>query len=253
MNLLQQKLKTYIKRLFLDIGLELTRKQALNGSPIPFLEIMIQHFNHKDKIKSLLQIGANDGVRFDPVRYSIIKHNLSAVLVEPLPDLFRQLQSNYADQPKIKFENVAVSNFSGEAELFRIKNNMNHLPDWAQGLASFDKQHLLKPHTDWEGFKEHDLEPLIEKVRVPVITIAQILGKYSWLSPLLVLQIDTEGHDFQVIKSAFDAQCFPRIIHYEHTNLSYSDQFSCRDLLTSKGYYFFSDRADTLAIRTPLD
>jgi hypothetical protein len=81
-----------------------------------------------------------------------------------------------------------------------------------------------------------------------VVTVKQLLEKHN--SPhIIALQIDTEGHDFVVIKSAVAARCLPRIINYESKHLSMDDQIACRELLAAHGYSFLTNFADTLAYR----
>jgi len=89
----------------------------------------------------------------------------------------------------------------------------------------------------------------IESVRVPVITMAQLLAKHPQITNVMGLQIDTEGHDYTVVRSAVGAGCLPRIINYEHKHLSYSDQVACRNLLETHGYAFWTNASDTLAYR----
>lgn len=45
---------------------------------------------------NFIQIGANDGLRNDPVREFIIRDRWQGILVEPLPAVFAMLQHNYA-------------------------------------------------------------------------------------------------------------------------------------------------------------
>jgi FkbM family methyltransferase len=230
-------------------GWELTRRKARNGPAIPFFKLLVEHSIAIDGEGAILQIGANDGLQADPVHEIISDLNLPAILVEPLPDLFEQLQRNYAGLPRIYFENCAVSTEPGEAEIFRIARAATHFPEWVRGLASFDKDVLLS-HKNKPGVRGRNFEQYIESVRVPTATVGQLLEAHSDVRRIIALQIDTEGYDFVVVKSAIEAGCLPRIINYEHKHLSYHDQFLCRNLLSSYGYSFWSDIADTLAWRT---
>jgi hypothetical protein len=58
-----------------------------------------------------IQIGASDGLRWDPFRRFIIGGNWQGLLVEPLPDVFALLKQNYAHRVTqgLKFLNAAVS------------------------------------------------------------------------------------------------------------------------------------------------
>ena len=82
-----------------------------------------------------------------------------------------------------------------------------------------------------------------------MVTIDQLLLRHPDIGRLIALQIDTEGHDFAVVKSAVAAGCLPKIINYEHMHLTYDDQVKCRDLLSSHGYSFWTGDQDTLAYR----
>ncbi len=230
-------------------GFEVRRRQASNGSNILLLPLLVEHFVIRDGVGTVLQIGANDGVMNDPVRKCILSLDLPALLVEPLPDVFARLQKNYTRQPNVYFENLAISVVSGSAELFRVSPAAKHVPEWMHGIASFDQKHVLN-HVKGARLKTTDLEKVIEKIHVPVITIEQLLKKYSTLPPILLLQVDTEGHDFSIIQSSVYAGCLPKIINYEHRHLCFQDQMACRELLASQGYQFYSDRYDTLAVRT---
>jgi FkbM family methyltransferase len=240
--------KKFIRHQLEALGWSIMRRAANNGPAIPLLPLLIEHCVLVDGPGAILQIGANDGLFDDPIHEIILKFNLPAILVEPLPDLFRQLRRNYKDQSNIHFENVAISTEPGEAEIFRISRATKTLPQWTQGIASFDKSVLLK-HKDWPGVDRKALERSVESVLVPVITVQQLLAKHPDVQKVLALQIDTEGHDFAVVKSAVDGGCLPRIINYEHKHLHFHDQVACRELLSSQGYAFWANGSDTVAYK----
>jgi FkbM family methyltransferase len=242
--------KRFVRRVLKAQGYQIIRRSADDYGPqIPLLSLLIEHCALIEGKGAILQVGANDGIMDDPVREVILALTLPAILVEPLPDKFERLRCNYSNQPNIRFENVAVSTESGQAKIFRISAAAKHLPEWTQGFASFDKSLLLKHFDDPGGEK---VVPFIESVRVPVVTIRQLLERHPDIGRLIALQIDAEGHDFAVVKSAVEAGCLPRIINYEHKHLTYSDQAKCRDLLSSHGYSFCAAGQDTLAYRMPI-
>ncbi|HUY69063.1 MAG TPA: FkbM family methyltransferase [Alphaproteobacteria bacterium] len=238
-----------VRRQFEKMGLNLSWRRADNGPPLPLLRLLAEHCVLTEGKGAVIQVGANDGLMRDPVHGIIVELGLPALLVEPLPDLFARLKANYAGVPNIAFENTAVGAKGGDAEIYRI-GAAAHVPDWAQGLASFEKRVLLR-HRRALRAADKDFERHIETVRVPVVTVAQLLGRHPGIGKIMLLQIDTEGHDFAVIQSAVAANCLPPIIHYEHKHLGYADQAACRELLTPYGYSFLSDETDTLAYRPP--
>ena len=142
--------------MFIDLlearGLKIVRRTADNGPNISVLSLAIEHCILSEGKGAILQVGSNDGIMADPVREIILAYKLPAILVEPIPDIFEQLRLNYSDKSNIRFENVAVSTESGEAEIFQITPEAKHLPKWVHALASFDKSTLLK-HNDNLGIR----------------------------------------------------------------------------------------------------
>ena len=58
----------------------------------------------KTKINFLVQIGANDGVRFDNLNFFIKKYKIKSVLVEPVKKYFLSLKSNYKELDFVNLE-----------------------------------------------------------------------------------------------------------------------------------------------------
>lgn len=187
-----------------------------------------------------VQIGANNGVRHDPLRSLILQYHLRGLLVEPLCDMFEELKNNYASERQLLFENVAIAEQDGEVSLFRFRPDAP-VPDWAHGMATFDGQKIRKMARNWR------LDRHVEEVRVQSVTFERLLNKCR-VETITLLQIDTEGFDLEVIKMALRSGVRPALINYEFVNLSPRDRLeSCR-LLAEHGYSFLHGRADTLAV-----
>lgn len=242
--------KKIIRSALASRGWELRRSVATNGPILPMLSILFETVTSTYGVGAVLQIGANDGLMEDPVHKIIVKLELPAVLVEPLPDTFERLKQNYAGRKSIFFENCAVSDKPGLAKIHRISSTTPGVPAWAHGLASFNRNVLLK-HKHWDAFAHlpGGLDKYIETLEVPVCTVAQLLERNAQISKFTAMQIDTEGHDLSILKSAADANFFPPIINFEHKHLSMADQATGRELLAAQGYAFLSDSTDTLAYR----
>jgi FkbM family methyltransferase len=188
-----------------------------------------------------LQIGANDGVLNDPIRNLVIQHRLPGLLVEPLPDIFARLQENYAGQPGITFEQCAVGEVDGDSTLYRVRPDPG-LPDWLRGIASFDRNHLTS-----RKFGFPDLERHVEPVKIAVLTLPSLLNKHG-IAEVDLLQIDTEGHDCHIVRSAIQAGLRPAIINYEFIHTRPDDRAACKRLLADHGYSFIDVGRDTLAV-----
>jgi len=82
-------------------GWDLIRYVKTPEGPFQVLPYLVADQLRKDAHFFLLQIGANDGVTDDPRHELVLQHKLAGLFVEPLPDLFERLRTNYADQPGV--------------------------------------------------------------------------------------------------------------------------------------------------------
>ncbi|HYF07080.1 MAG TPA: FkbM family methyltransferase [Acetobacteraceae bacterium] len=229
-------------------GLEIRRLRARNGEAVDLSSFLVDCAFRAHGPAAVIQIGANDGIMHDRLRAALTKHNATALLVEPLPDIYERLVANYRGYPNVRCENVAVSTRAGEAVIYRIAPDAPDMPDWIQGTASFDRSVLLK-HRHAPGVPAARYESLIQEVRVPVVTMGQLLQRHPDLSKYTSLHVDTEGHDYEVVKSAVEAGLRPPLISYEHKHLSHATQVECRNLLSSLGYQFIDTDEDTFAVQ----
>ncbi len=95
-------------------------------------------------------------------------------------------------------------------------------------IGSFDKQHITK-HLNGK------LEPFIRECAVTVRTLPEILKKHQ-IEQLHLLHIDTEGHDYDVLKTVDLAKLAPTLILVEHAHLRPSDKTNMLTLLEDNGY-----------------
>jgi len=84
---------------------------------------------------------------------------------------------------------------------------------------------------------------IVEKVKC--MTFSALLEKQCKKNRSL--HIDTEGYDYEIIKSIDFSQIKPRMIYYEHWCFN-SDIEECSKYLEDKGYRLIQEYADTLAI-----
>lgn len=178
----------------------------------------------------------------DPVYKIIRQFHLKGLLVEPLPEQFKELCENYKDERQLKFENCAISEIKGSQLLYRFKESQK-LPAWAYGMASFNKSHLLK-------FKDTaHLVNLIEEIQVPTMTLNDLIKKHD-IESVDILQIDTEGYDYNIIKMLFYTKIKPKVINYEHEHLNAKENAACKQLLLDNDYKFITYGRDILAIHS---
>jgi FkbM family methyltransferase len=190
---------------------------------------------------NIVQIGANDGSRYDPYRPHIEKYHFSGVLVEPIPAVYKKLVQNYKEQTQLRFENAAIGPEEGNLPLYMLWDENGNI-DELSVFASFNEQEVLKCK------KRADRSLRIDSLLVPVITFSQLLKKHE-INAVSLLAIDTEGFDYQILQSINFHKIRPKIIEYEHSHLAEKDEQSCIKLLNAMGYElhrYFGD--DTIAV-----
>jgi FkbM family methyltransferase len=230
--------KSIVKGLMRRFGYDIVQYVKMPECPIDVLTLVVEARLAAGKPIQVLEVGANDGVRADPIRDLVVKHHLPILLVEPLPDLFERLQANYADHEGARFERCAIGQSDGDANFYRIRQ-VEGLPEWIYGIGSFDRKHLLK--FDYPGIKD-----LIETVSVPVLSMKSLLTKHDDFRCDL-LQVDTEGLDCKIVTWAIESGLRPAIIHYERNHVCPRERLACKQLLVEAGYRFVDIDRDTLA------
>ena len=104
-----------LKKIVGNFGYKLVEKNFFKNDKIisnkSFLKInkLLDVIFKEKKISNLIQIGANDGKRFDTLNFYIKKHNCKSLLVEPIKEYFQKLKVNYKNCDFVIFENSAIS------------------------------------------------------------------------------------------------------------------------------------------------
>lgn len=192
--------------------------------------------------RSFIQIGANDGVKNDPIYSFVVNYRWQGVLVEPLPDFFARLQSNYSGIPGLRFENSGISDKDGHLEFYYLPPRYSS-PEWLQQIGSFSKEAILLNLKDLPEFIPH-----IESDRIPVLTLNQLFAKYSIRSVDLLL-IDAEGFEGRILKGLALSSVRPRFIFYEWGCMSTIEHRELMNMLKGLGYALYASQGDILAVK----
>jgi FkbM family methyltransferase len=171
------------------------------------------------------QAGLQNGLFIEPIRY----------YYDRLPNCLK--------------ENVAISNYTGEADFFYVTEeqiNMYNqvsekkIPKWLKGCVSIHQPHqkLL------QYFDISDLK----KERVKVVKIKSLIDKYD-ISEIDFLKIDAEGHDCIILNNFLDeVSIYPKKIQFESNSLSDpSDIEKLINRLSMIGYSIEKLSKDTIA------
>lgn len=135
--------------------------------------------------------------------------NQKGLYVEPVKEYFDRLP-----QDCLK-ENVAVSNYDGEIDIYHIPSvviEKRKLPDWLRGCNSVGAPH---PTVMKMGLQQY-----CEISTVQVVRIKDLLHKHG-IEGIDLLKIDTEGHDCVILQDFLDTcHQVPQIIQFENNVLS---------------------------------
>ncbi len=192
-------------------------------------KILTNLFN-SNKVNSIVQIGSNDGIRFDNLNYFIKKQNPFVVFVEPILSNFQNLKKNYSEKKNFIFENSAISVNNEINELFKVKESNLHLYDeHIIGITSFDQKHLIKHGVN----KNH-----ITKEVVNSISIKELLIKHS-IKNFDLLYIDTEGYDANIVIDFFKSSQIRPMILFEYIHTKNQSLKEALELLKKNKYITF--------------
>lgn len=230
----------------------------IENSKISDFNSLIENYTKIKHDFFFIQIGANDGKIRDPIYNFVIKYDWNGIFIEPQKYPFKQLKENYVNaKGKLFFENLAIGKKNCSKILYKIGFSTSR---WATGLASFNKNVLLRHFEN--GYVEkksreeginipQDKTKLIVEEEIQVISFQELINKYN-IEQLDLLQIDTEGYDFEIIKSINFNNYGPKIIHYENYHLSVSDKNLCQDLLEKNNYVVINYKYDSVAFLNSL-
>ena len=235
------KIRHSFQHLLRSHGIEL-RKTPPAYVPLPVFDLAVQALmaQRGDALR-FVQIGANNGIDGDPLRPYIVKHPWRGVLVEPQPNIFALLTANYAEcADRLAFENVAISR-GGCLVLYLPPADWpsdKHGVTYVSGVPS-----VLARQIDVA-------ESTLTRIEVPAMTLDALFAKHG-IEQLDLLQIDTEGFDWEVLQTIDLTRFKPAIIHIETGHLSRDALAKVAARLTEADYLFYYGgwQGDSVAMR----
>lgn len=191
-----------------------------------------------------VEIGAMDGINHDALHKHIVAHpDWSGLLVEPLPDMFAKLTAAYAEHSNLLFENVAITEADGTAEIARIPaSKVNaEAPAWADGISTLrPSEHII---SQYDGLREHMVSE-----QITTMTFASLAQKHH-ITHIDLYQSDTEGYDKVIFDQVWQAGFRPSIIKLEINYMYYHVIRDLFHLLGTAGYTCFYEDDDMVAVK----
>lgn len=203
-----------------------------------------------------IQVGAMDGLNYDPICSFVKELGWRGLLLEPMPDMFAKLQANYSRCEGLIFVEAAITDFDGQIEMIRVNPEAiakKLLPETALGIST------LMPDRGILGSRNRtkELEQLLEshkqKLTVPCYQLKTLLNQYK-IQKVDLLVIDTEGADWMVARQLPLDQYCPRIVYLEYNHLSAYEQVACAEHFRNHGYRIYLEspsEENFMAIRSP--
>jgi FkbM family methyltransferase len=172
----------------------------------------------------VLQIGAMDGVKWDPLHDTITRLDSRGVLVEPIAEQFEKLRHNYAANTRLILANVAIAEQSGPQIIYRVPLDKVDTVPWADGIST-----LRKPNP------ESVIAPLVVPETVRGLTFADFCNEFDVMR-FDLLQIDTEGYDWNVLRQIDLARFATRIVRLEYCHVPLDVRIHIADYLEAAGF-----------------
>jgi FkbM family methyltransferase len=211
----------------------------------------IARFALRSQPLRFIQIGASDGLRWDPFRRFIIGGNWQGLLVEPLPNVFASLKQNYAYRVKqgLSFLNAALSDTDTNLSFWTYKEDFLFSLGMEEQFrllrkASFNRDHVVRTLDGYANPLEK-IRPII----VPCLTFQSLIREYWPHDELDLVMIDAEGHDDTVIRGMDLATIRPSAILFEIHNLMTTRREALYEWLAERHYHIQQLGGDAVAIR----
>jgi FkbM family methyltransferase len=235
-------------------GLEIRRRGAHQDvaevEDVGLSHVLEMLFRCADDLR-FVQVGANDGVRNDLLCPFLERSDPRGILIEPQTMPYQQLQARYGGRERLILVQAAIDNRTGARTLYRCREDLvvGEAAAFLSGLASFDRAQVVAAyvrHARRLGLSEHPDRAIVGEA-VPTLTLDAVLNDFG-LDRCDLLVIDTEGHDFEIIRTIDFSRIRPLVLIYEHKHLGRADRLACWRLLRANGYRCAADWSNTLAL-----
>lgn len=210
------------------------------------LDLLVEGFNDGERA-TFVQVGANDGIFGDPL-YEPMKTRHGrwiGLLVEPQPELYTKLTVLHQDKRDWSFYNGLLASTCGtDGTIAFCETTSPGEGDWkTQGQISSLDMSSCKASKRKGDNKYHVVERPCESSFESLI---QHHGKFIKPQEIDLLQIDVEGHDFELLKIVKYDTMLPRCIHYESRHL-WGQRKAAKSFLADRGYTIRKVGMNTLA------
>ena len=197
------------------------------------------HFIGKSNLNTfVLQIGAMDGVNFDDTRGYLDLYRWPGLFVEPIPEVYNKLKDNFKDRTDYIFENSAISSYDGYVDMLYVPYDKIVENDLHPGYTGMGA--IYPPRNGFGSDYDRDIyvkNTFCKTESLPCLTLNSLLKKHN-VEKFDVLILDTEGHDWEVLKQVDLQKYRPKAIRFEHINLTEEERQAAIKHLTDNNYIY---------------
>ena len=242
---LRSNLKAIVQRCLSVSGYRLQKIRGTVKAPIDVFDLLLTKLSSERAGFFFVQVGANDGITDDPIRAFVTKYHWHGVLIEPQPQVFRQLLKNYEQEKQLIFENTAIADKNGSVRLFvashRTQANLTV-------FASLKKDSLVR---GLNNPKATGVKVQLQEIEVPALSVQTLLAKHR-ITEIDLLLTDVQGYDHEVVEQFLSCGVNPTIIHFEHCHTSRHALDALYRKHVEHGYRFNELEHDTLCYRSDI-
>lgn len=156
---------------------------------------------------------------------------------------------NYSSNPNVIPCQIALHPTDKKRTIYRLKSDHPFNKD-LNGIASFNREHLLKFQDPKKTPKEWfapDIDKFIIEEEVRCSSFDKLVFEYK-ISKIDLLQIDTEGFDYEILKMIDFNKMKPAMLIYEVLHLNKTDFCSSVEMLLKHNYRIIDNSCDLIAV-----
>jgi glycosyltransferase involved in cell wall biosynthesis len=198
-------------------------KGELTRRTFDYVEIGTSNFD------TLLEVLGDDkrGISIEPIDYYL----------EDLPNKPNNIKLN-----------AAISDTTKKTKIFLVDKEDIHahnLPEWIKGCNSIDE-----PHRSVVNYLESsNLTHLYRNYEIDTLSFVDFCNRYD-INAIKYLKIDTEGHDFTILRNVIESDVRPRKIRFEANSLyNETDIVDIIQFLSNNNYNLIQRTFDDIVVR----
>ena len=201
-----------------------------------------------------VQVGAMDGVSYDPIHKFVVELGWRGLLVEPIPYLNKRLQENYKNCNGLVFSGTAIADFDGTIEMACL--NRETIPAGIFAEGAFGTSTVMPDRGKMAGIgMPEDIAMIVKEntmtIEVPCCRLNTLLTKHQ-ITKIDLMVVDVEGADWMVVRQLSLNDYRPRLVYLEYVHLSSYERLACAAHFRNHGYRIYIDECEAenfLAVR----